>query len=155
MPLLGGNRRQRSEVADLLTGTITAAKDGWRVLWWGDGATPPSLIAATLTEAANQAVAAAAALYAANPPVPGAELQLAIYPGGYAKGAPMFDIGGGPGHFVARGSHGGDRVVEAASLESLVCLVARMPDGNTSMFRWICQVTELPGRKRAATGEGR
>ena len=135
---------KRRNVASLLTGTVGPAKGGWRVDWWGDGAVPPSVTAGSLTEATDQAGLAAAVLYASSEPMPEAELQLAIYPWDYAKGAPMFDISGGPGHFVAQDIQSSELAVEGASLEDLVALVGQMPDGKRSMFRWVRRVSELP-----------
>jgi hypothetical protein len=144
MPLLGRNRRHRREVADLITATVAQTGDGWLVLWWSDGAVPEKLTAPSLTEAVDQAASAAAALYATGQPIPGAELQLAIYPWEYEAGAPIFDISGGLGHFTARDIQGSERIIEGASLEDLVALAEQVPDGPTSMFRWTRPVTALP-----------
>jgi hypothetical protein len=142
---LGGKDRQP---AALITGVIGPAEKngGWSVSWAGDGAWPPNLHAPTLTQAAGQAAAAVAALYTAAPPIPGAELQLAIYPWNY-RGGPMFDIDGHPGSFTAHDIQGSDLTVYGATLEDLASAVEHMPDipADDSMFRWIRQITSLHG----------
>jgi hypothetical protein len=142
---LGGKDRQP---ADLITGLIgpEKKKGGWSVSWVTDGAAPPSLHAPTLTQAADQAAAAVAALYAAAPPIPDAELQLAICPWNYRDG-PMFDIDGHPGSLTAHDIQGSDLTVNGATLEDLVAAVEHMPDipSDDSMFRWVRQITSLRG----------
>lgn len=120
-------------------------KGGWSVSWVGDGAQPPSIHAASLTQAAEQAASAAAALYAQYPPVAGAELQLGIYPWRY-EGGPMFDITGQAGALTARDIQGSDRSVSGATLEDLVEAVRQMTDipRDDSMFRWVRQIASLP-----------
>ena len=141
--LLGGEERQP---AALITGIVGAdPKGGWSVAWAGDGLWPPRLHAAALTQAADQAAAAVATLYAQHPPVPDAELQLAIYPWRY-QGGPMFDISGHAGGLTARDIQGSERSVSGATLEDLVAAVRQIPDlpVDDSMFRWVRQVTSLP-----------
>jgi hypothetical protein len=115
---LGGKDRQP---AALITGVIGPAEKngGWSVSWAGDGAWPP---------------------------IPGAELQLAIYPWNY-RGGPMFDIDGHPGSFTAHDIQGSDLTVYGATLEDLASAVEHMPDipADDSMFRWIRQITSLHG----------
>lgn len=131
--------------AALLTGVAGPGKQGgWSVSWAGDGAHPPRIHAASLTEAAGQAASAVATLYARHPPVVGAELQLAIYPWGYHGGA-MFDITGHAGAFTALDIQGSGRSVTGATLEDLVDAVRSITDiaQDDSMFRWIRQVAAL------------
>jgi hypothetical protein len=122
-----------------------AKKGGWFVTWTGDGVWPPAVQAASLTETANQAAAAVAALYAGYPAVPGAELQFVIYPWGYKSG-PVFDITGDAGSLTARDIQGSGLSVSGATLEDLVEAVRRLPDvpDDNSMFRWIRKVASLP-----------
>jgi hypothetical protein len=130
----------------LITGVIGPdKKGGWSVSWAGDGAWPPPIQATSLTQAADRAASAAAALYAKHPPMADAELQLAIYPWDYKDGA-IFDISGDVGALTARDIQGSDRSVSGATLEDVVEAVRQMtdiPDGH-SMFRWIRQVASLP-----------
>lgn len=139
-------RAKERQPASLITGLAGPdKKNGWTVAWAGDGACPPRLHAATLTQAADQAAAAVATLYAGFPPVTGAEFQLAIYPWAYHSG-PMFDVSGDAGAYTAHDIQGGGQSVSGATLEELVDAVrqlADVPDGD-SMFRWIRQVATLP-----------
>jgi len=141
--LVGKDRRP----AALITGAVgpEEKKGGWSVVWAGDGAWPPRVYAPTLTQVADQAGSAVAALYALAPPIPGAELQLAIYPWSY-DGGPVFDIDGHSGSFTARDIQGSDLTVNGATLEDLVAAVEHMPDipAGHSMFRWIRQIASLP-----------
>jgi hypothetical protein len=148
MPKLGRNWWHR-EVADFITATVALVEEGWLVRWWGEGALPRQLTASSLTEAAGQAASAAAVLYAGSPPIPGARLQLAIYPWEYSVGEPIFDISGDLGHFIARDIQGSEAIVEGATLEDLVTAVQQMLDGDVSMFRWIRPVAALPLRVSA------
>lgn len=93
----------------------------------------------------RQGAAAVAALYAQQPPVPDAELQLAIYPWGY-QGGPIFDISGHAGALTALDIQGSERSVSGATLEDLVAAVRQIPDlpADDSMFRWVRQVASLP-----------
>jgi hypothetical protein len=141
--VLGGKERQPGA---FITGLIgPAKKGGWSVSWIGDGVWPPPVQAASLTQAAEQASAAVADLYARYPAVPGAELQFAIYPWDY-KGGPIFDIAGSAGDFTARDIQGSDRSVAGATLEDLVDAVRRMADipADDSMLRWTRQIASLP-----------
>ena len=130
----------------LITGVVgPEKKGGWSAIWVGDGACPRRVKAPTLTQVADQAASAVAALYARTSPIAGAELQLAIYPWTYG-GGPIFDIDGYPGSFTARDIQGSDRMVNGATLEDLVAAVEHMPDIpiDHSMFRWIRQIASLP-----------
>ena len=141
--LLGGKQRQP---AALITGVVGEdRKGGWSVTWAGDGLWPPDVHAASLTQAADQGAAAVAALYAQQPPVPDAELQLAIYPWRY-QGGPIFDISGHAGVLTARDIQGSERSVSGATLEDLVAAARQIPDlpADDSMFRWVRQVASLP-----------
>lgn len=134
--LLTGKERQPSA---LITATVGPGKNGgWSVSWAGDGVWPAQVQAASLTEAVDQAAAAAAGLYAEYPPVPDAELQFAIFPWGY-QGGPMFDVTGDAGALTARDIQGSDRSVSGGSLEDLVEAVRQLPGGpdDDSMFRWV------------------
>jgi hypothetical protein len=140
--LLTGKERQPG---DLITGVARPDKTGgWSVTWAGDGAWPPKVAAASLTDAAGQATAAVATLYAEYPPVPGAELQLAIYPWDY-KGGPMFDITGTAGAFTARDIQGSGQSVSGSTLEDLVEAVSQLSGvpADDSMFRWTRKVASL------------
>jgi hypothetical protein len=140
--LLGGKQRQP---AALITGVVGAdPKGGWSVTWAGEGLWPPCVHAASLTQAADQAATAVVALYAQHPPVPDAELQLAIYPWRY-QGGPMFDISGHAGALTARDIHG-ELSVSGTTLEDLVAAVRHIPGlpAGDSMFRWVRQVASLP-----------
>ena len=136
MPLFG---RRKFSVAGLLTGVISAQAGAWDVFWVGDGETQPpesGFVAPGLTEAAEQATNMALAWYATGPQVPGAELQLAIYPCEYGRDAPIYDISGGPGDFHGRDLLGrGGRVI-AASLEDLVSEVGMQRGGAVAMLIW-------------------
>ena len=141
--LLGGKERQP---AALITGVIGPDPNGgWSVTWAGDGLWPSGVHASSLTQAADQAAAAVAALYAQHPPVADAELQLAIHPWEY-KGGPMFDISGQAGGLTARDIQGSERSVSGKTLEDLVAAVRGLPDlpAEDSMFRWVRAVASLP-----------
>jgi hypothetical protein len=141
--MLGAKERQPDA---LITGVVAPdKKGGWLVSWAGDGVWPPDIYAASLTQAADQASSAVAALYARYPAVAGAELQLAVYPWRYRHG-PMFDITGQAGALTARDIQGSDRSVVGETLEDLVEAVSQMadiPDGD-SMLRWVRQIADLP-----------
>lgn len=145
--------RQRQPGA-LITGVVSARTDGWSVSWAGDGATPAALRAPSLSEAADQATAAVAALYAGSPPNPGAELQFAIYPWDYRDG-PIFDISGSRGGFAAKDLRSSLPAVSGATLEDLVAAVEDMPGAGTShcMFRWVQQISALPVHGPRAHGQ--
>jgi hypothetical protein len=115
---------------DLITGVVgPEKKGGWSAFWIGDGACPRRVKAPTLTQVADQAASAVAALYARTSPIPGAELALAIYPWTHDGGPILiFDIDGYPGSFTARDIQGSDRMVNGATLEDLVAAVEHMPD---------------------------
>ena len=139
-------RGKERQPASLITGLAGPdKKGGWSVAWAGDGACPPRVHAETLTQAADQAETAVAALYASFPPVADAEFQLAIYPWAY-QGGPMFDISGDAGAFTAHDIQGGGQSVSGATLEDLVEAVRQLADvpDDDSMFRWIRQVATLP-----------
>jgi hypothetical protein len=140
--LLAGKGQQPGS---LITGVIGPdKKGGWSVSWAGDGAWPPRIQAESLTQAADQAASAVAALYAGHPPVADAELLLAIYPWGYESG-PMFDITGHAGDLTAHDVQGSGRSVSGATLEDLVKAARQMPGvPGDSMFRWIRQIASLP-----------
>src|SRR5579875_3587114 len=87
--------------ARLITAVLTWERKRWTVAWLARGLRPDALTGRELTDVSDRAAAAVAQLYAAYPPVPGAELQLTIYPWDFDDG-PVFDIEGGPGAFVAR-----------------------------------------------------
>jgi len=140
--IVGGKARLP---AALITGLVgPEKKGGWSVTWVGDGAWPPKIDAASLTDAAEQASSAVAALYAQHPPVAEAELQLAIYPWDYRSG-PIFDIAGHAGAFSARDTQGSERSVAGEALEDLVDAVQQLTDlpSEDSMFRWIRPVASL------------
>jgi len=141
--LLTGKERQPSA---LITAVVGPDKDGgWMVTWAGDGAWPSRVAAGSLTETADQAESAVAALYAGHPPVPGAELQFVLYPWGYKNG-PIFDIAGTPGALTARDIQGSGKSFSGATLEELVEAVRQSPDvpDENSMFRWVRKVSSLP-----------
>jgi hypothetical protein len=142
--LLGGKKRRPATLITAVAGPDTDG-GGWSISWAGEGVWPPRVRAGSLTEAADRAASAVAALYARYPPLPGAELQLAIYPWDY-RGGPMFDITGQAGALRARDIQGSDRSVSGATLEDLVDAVRDMPGlpGDDSMFRWIRPVASLP-----------
>jgi hypothetical protein len=137
MPLFG--RRLRARCA-LLTGIISAGANGWEVSWVGDGAgcrEPPGLVAASLSEAAEQSTALALALFAAGELAPEAELQFAIYPWDYGKSAPIFDVDGSQGSFTASNMFDEAAApVRGATLEELVTHVGMQPGGDAAMLRW-------------------
>jgi hypothetical protein len=139
---LGGRDRGPG---DLITGVVSSRADSWQVIWAGDGAQPASLRAPSLSDAAEQASAVVAELYASLPPNPAAELQLAIYPWEYRDG-PIFDVSGSPGGFAARDLENSFPAVHGAALEDLVAAVEPMPGAGPGhcMFRWIRPVSALP-----------
>jgi hypothetical protein len=133
MPLLG--RRSRP-TPGLLTGVISAAGAEWEVFFIGDGMKEPrQFTAATLTEAADQAAAAALAMNM-NRPQSDAALQFAIYPWDYALNAPIYDLSGVPGQFRASDIQGSAREITAESLEGLVEALRAEPAGDRAMLRW-------------------
>jgi hypothetical protein len=144
MPLFG--RRVRAKCA-LLTGIISADAAGWEVTWVGDGGgckEPPRLVAASLSDAAEQSTMSALALYAAGELAPEAELQFAIYPWDYGKNAPIFDIDGSPGSFTASNLFDDAAAeVRGATLEELVAHVGGQPGGDAAMLRWARPFTAL------------
>lgn len=136
---------KKQEPAAMITGLVgPEKKGGWSVQWVADGACPQPIAAATLTEAVDGAAAAAAEFYARHNPIPGAELQLAIYPWKYKRG-PMFDIDGQAGAFTARDIQGSDLQIAGPTLEDLVEAVRHMTNirQGDSMFRWIRQIASL------------
>jgi hypothetical protein len=141
MPLFG--RRSRATPA-LLTGVISADDADWAIFFVGDGMKEPRrFTAASLTEAADQATAAALAMNIARP-LPGAALQFAIYPWDYALNAPIYDISGTLGEFRARDTQGSDREIMAGSLEGLVEALRTEPAGDRAMLRWERPFAALP-----------
>ena len=130
---------------DLLTGLIGPCRSGWDVSWIGDGRLPRRLVAATLTEAADEAAAAAVALYLRRPAgaAAAANFQIALFPYRYTKG-PIFEITGGPGMFTAAENESG-RVLRGATLEDLVAAAGSAGDLRPGeyMFHWIRPVTAL------------
>jgi hypothetical protein len=105
---------------------------------------PPEFEAASLTEAVDQAATAALALWSARPPIPGAQLDFAIYPWRYGKNGAIYDIGGAGGHFTARDTMGSNSEVQAPSLAGLVEAVSHEPGGDAAMLRWVRPFAELP-----------
>jgi hypothetical protein len=137
-------RRQRFETGSL-TCMVSARDDGWQLTWVGEGRNePPDFEADTLTEATDQAAAAALALYMVGPRPPGAELDFAIYPWDYGRNAAIYDVSGAPGQFRAKDIQGSDREVEADSLEGLVAAIRAQPGGDVAMLRWLRPFAELP-----------
>lgn len=137
--------RERTPAA-LITAALNPDNNGgWAVSWAGDGVLPRAIHCATLVQAVDEAATAVATLYGRYPPVPEAELQLAIFPSRYRGGA-MFDIGGHPGAFSAHDIQGSDRTVAGATLEDLLQAVRKIddiPEGHY-MFRWVRPVASLP-----------
>lgn len=132
--------------ADLITGVAGPDKDGgWSAFFVSEGLEPAEVRGWTLTEVADRACAAVAALYAQHAPVDGAELQLAIYPWDY-KGGAMFDVAGRQGEFAARDIQGSELAIEGATLEDLVAAIVRLgtPASEDSMLRWIRPIASIP-----------
>jgi hypothetical protein len=132
---------------NLITGIVSLGAEGWTVIWVSDGAEPTRIHAPTLTGAADQAAAAVAALHASHPPVPGAELQLAIYPWDYLRNGPIFEIDAGPAAFTAHDIQGVcSTIVHGQALEDLVSAVRRAAEASArgSMFLWVRPVDSLP-----------
>jgi hypothetical protein len=141
MPRFG--RRSHARPA-LLTGVISADDAEWEVFFVGDRMKEPArFTAASLTEAADQATAAALAMNMARP-LSGAALQFAIYPWDYALNAPIYDISGTPGQFRARDIQGSDREITAESLEGLVEALRTEPAVDRAMLRWERPFAALP-----------
>lgn len=131
---------------DLMTGIVGPdKKGGWSVIWVSDGPCPTEVRAPTLTEAVDQACAAAAELYARHPQSPAAELQLAIYPWKFRDG-PMFDISGQPGRFTALDIQEICAApIGGGTLEDLVAAMEQMPGAgrDNSMLRWVRAMSSL------------
>jgi hypothetical protein len=144
MPLF--RRKTDPALSRLLTCLVFAKADIWEGSWMSDNTRkePPEFEAASLTEAVDQAAAAARELWSTLPPVPGAELDFAIYPWRYGKNGAIYDISGKSGDFTARDIQGSDREVRAASLEGLVEALGREPAGDIAMLRWRRPFAELP-----------
>jgi|SRR5215469_10218083 len=142
MPLFGRKSRSQSR---LLTAVISARQRDWEVFWIGDGGKEPrSFRAAGLTDAADQATEAAVALDAAGPPLLNAELQFVIYPWDYGDNAPIYDISGAQGEFMARDIQGSEREITGSSLEELVAALGGEPAGSQAMLRWVRPFAALP-----------
>lgn len=138
--------------AALTTGVLSRDGGQWSVTWLGAGLLPAPSAAPGLTAAADRAATELATLLAGHPPVPGAELQLAIYPWDFDDG-PIFDVAGGPGGFTARdlvGQH--PEPVAGATLEDLVAAVAPLPGAGEgkAMFRWVRAAAALAGAPGAS-----
>jgi hypothetical protein len=137
---------KRGLPAALITAVTGRDQDsGWSVFWVGDGVSPPSVDAPTLTEVVNQATSAVAALYARWEPIEGAVLQFAIYPSVY-DGGPIFDIAARPDSLTARDIQGSNRIVHGITLEDLVTAIDLLPevaDGD-AMLRWLRPIATLP-----------
>ncbi len=144
MPLF--RRKADPALARVLTCLVFAKSDSWEVGWMSDNTKkePPEFEAASLTEAVDQAATAAQALWSTLPPIPGAEIDFAIYPWPYGRNGAIYDISGGPGGFTARDIQGSDREVRAASLEALVETLSREPAGDIAMLRWRRPFADLP-----------
>ncbi len=144
MPLF--RRKADPAAARMLTCLVFAKAGSWEVSWMSDSTRkePPEFEAASLTEAVDQAAAAAQTLWSTLPPIPGAEVDFAIYPWRYGRNGAIYDITGGPGGFTARDIQGSDREVRAASLEGLVEALSREPGGDVAMLRWVRPFAELP-----------
>jgi hypothetical protein len=143
MPLF---RRNAHSMCGLLTGVVSERRGKWETFWIAESTRyePRPFIAASLTEAADQATTAALAKYVTGSYHPDAELQLTIYPWDYGKNAPMYDISGGPGEFRARDIQGSDREIAAESLEGLVVALSAEPSGSAAMLRWVRPFDALP-----------
>jgi hypothetical protein len=131
--------------AALITGVVGPDKEGgWSAFFVSEGLELADVRGWTLTEVADNACAAVAALYAQYPAVEGAELQLAIYAWDY-NGGPIFDVTGQSGQFVARDLQGSDLAVEGATLEDLLEAMTRLgpPSSPDSMLRWIQPIAAL------------
>ena len=115
------------------------------VAWAGEGTWPPIIHSATLEDAANAAAAAVATLHSRYPPVPDAELQMAIFPSKY-RGELILDIGEDAGTFTARNLQGAEPTVTAPSLDQLIEAARHLSDVSDGqyMFRWIRPVASLP-----------
>jgi hypothetical protein len=118
--------------------------------WWvggfvgGGGCLAAHYHSATLADAANAAGTAVATLYSKYPPVPDAELQMAIFPSKY-DGDLILDINEDAGTFTAQNLEGGEPTVSAPSLDQLIQaarLISNVSDGQY-MFRWIRPVASL------------
>lgn len=121
-----------------LTATITARQDGWPVTWSGLGRTPGPLHAATLTAAADLALAAAER---ARPPGT-VILRTVIYPG-RRRGGPWFDITGTAGDLTSSSIRDPGRAYRGATLEDLIAAIEpslpARPEGLR--LRWTRQIT--------------
>jgi hypothetical protein len=137
---------KRAVPADLITGIVGPEAEGdWCVFWAGDGASPSTVRALSMTQVIDEAASEVAALYARHPQVSGAELQFAIYPWNY-RGGPIFDITARPGLFTAHDKLGSDQEFQAATLEDLIVAVekTRGVGAEDSMFRWVRPIASLP-----------
>jgi hypothetical protein len=130
--------------AQLLTALIGPCEKGWDVSWTGAGRGLPRLTAATLTEVADQATAAAAQYYSSRPAqTADSEFQIALFPYYYTKG-PIFDISGGPGAFTATDKTS-VRELHGATLEDLLRAASASDlQAGKYMFHWTRPVTALP-----------
>jgi hypothetical protein len=142
-------RRPRPTVADtdreLLTALVGPCGNRWDVSWIGDGRSPRRLSAATLTDATDQAAAAAVQRHLRRSArAADADFQIALFPHDYAEG-PIFDISGGPGAFTAIDKASG-RELHGATLEELLQAADSASDlrAGDYMFHWIRPVSDLP-----------
>lgn len=136
---------------ELLTALVGPCDSGWDVSWVSDRRSPGRLSAATLTEVADLAEAAAVQYYLRRPPraAAAADFQIALLPHHYAKG-PIFEISGGPGGFTAADKASG-RVLRGATLEDLLRAAESAGDMRAGeyMFRWTRPIMALSPRATA------
>ena len=146
MPIFGRKSRAHNGplTAVISAGTGRHANE-WEVIWVGQGGKDPKrLVATSLSDAAEQATAAALAHFAAGQLVPEAELQFAIYPWDYGKMAPMYDITAEAGQYRAHDIVADSPDIAAPTLEELVEQVAVQPGGTQAMLRWVRRFEDLP-----------
>jgi hypothetical protein len=124
----------------LLTAIVGLDQDlGWSVTFASDGVEPGDLWAASLTEAIDQSKRAVVDLYGRFSPVPGAEVQFAIYPWEYDAG-PIYEISMRGDQLVATDSTGeSSRVFQASTFEHLVAAMTPYANDDT-MLTWIWPV---------------
>jgi hypothetical protein len=142
-------RSPRPTVADthreLLTALVGRGESRWDVSWIGGSRSPRRLSAASLTDATDQA-AAAAVQHCLRRPARAADtdFQIAVFPHDYAKG-PIFEISGGPRAFTAIDKASG-RELHGATLEELLQAADSAGDlrAGDYMFHWLRPVTDLP-----------
>jgi hypothetical protein len=130
----------------VLIGLVGRRKGAWSVDWVSNNPCPPEPKGIpTLSEAVEQAAQLTAQHYAGYAAIPGAELQLAIYPWDDYKGGLVLEIRGWPGELTAQDLDATCTAVHGSKFEDIAAGVEQLhfDEPGHPMFRMAMPISDL------------